>query len=91
VSRDEDPPHPVHPVPGRTPQQLTAHLRTRRVIRHGARIRLLDGPGRPGILNTCERPAEAVDRAVPGRGEGDAIFGERMSPLATLVNARPGS
>jgi IS30 family transposase len=67
-------------------KELTAHLRTGRVIRRPAGIRLPDGRGgRPGILNISERPAEADDRAVPGHWEGDLVFGKRMSPVATLV------
>ena len=67
-------------------KELTAHLRTGRVIRRPAGTRLPDGRGgRPGILNISERPAEAEDRAVPGHWEGDLVFGKRMSPIATLV------
>ena len=67
-------------------KELTACLRTGRVIRRPAGTRLPDGRGgRPGILNISERPAEADDRAVPGHWEGDLVFGKRMSPVATLV------
>ncbi len=67
-------------------KELTAHLRTGRVIRRPAGTRLPDGRGgRPGILNISERPAEADDRAVPGHWEGDLVFGKYMSPVATLV------
>jgi len=67
-------------------KELTKHLRTGRVIRRPAGTRLPDGRGgRPGILNISERPAEALDRAVPGHWEGDLVFGKRMSPVATLV------
>jgi IS30 family transposase len=67
-------------------RELTAYLRTGRVIRRPAGTRLPDGRGgRPGILNISERPAEADDRAVPGHWEGDLVFGKRMSPVATLV------
>jgi IS30 family transposase len=67
-------------------KELTAHLRTGRVIRRPAGTRLPDGRGgRPGVLNISERPAEANDRAVPGHWEGDLVFGKRMSPVATLV------
>jgi transposase, IS30 family len=67
-------------------KELTAYLRTGRVIRRPAGVRLPDGRGgRPGILNISERPAEATDRAVPGHWEGDLVFGKRMSPVATLV------
>ena len=67
-------------------KELTAHLRTGRVIRRPQGARLPDGRGgRPGILNISERPAEADDRAVPGHWEGDLVFGKHMSPVATLV------
>jgi IS30 family transposase len=67
-------------------KELTAYLRTGRVIRRPRGTRLPDGRGgRPGILNISERPAEADDRAVPGHWEGDLVFGKRMSPVATLV------
>ena len=67
-------------------KELTAYLRTGRVIRRPQGVRLPDGRGgRPGILNISERPAEAEDRAVPGHWEGDLVFGKHMSPVATLV------
>jgi IS30 family transposase len=67
-------------------RELTAYLRTGRVIRRPQGVRLPDGRGgRPGILNISERPAEAEDRAVPGHWEGDLVFGKHMSPVATLV------
>ena len=67
-------------------KELTAHLRTGRVIRRPQGTRLPDGRGgRPGILNISERPAEAEDRAVPGHWEGDLVFGKHMSPVATPV------
>ena len=67
-------------------RELTAHLRTGRVIRRPKGTRVPDGRGsRPGILNISERPAEADDRAVPGHWEGDLVFGKHMSPVATLV------
>lgn len=67
-------------------KELTAYLRTGRVIRRVHGVRLPDGRGgRPGIVNISERPAEAQDRAVPGHWEGDLVFGKQMSPVATLV------
>ena len=67
-------------------RELTAHLRTGRVIRRPRGVRLPDGRGgRPGILHISERPPEAEDRAVPGHWEGDLVFGKHMSPVATLV------
>ena len=67
-------------------KELTAYLRTGRVIRRSHGVRLPDGRGaRPGIVNISERPAEVEDRAVPGHWEGDLVFGRGMSPVATLV------
>jgi len=67
-------------------KELSAYLRTGRVIRRAQGVRLPDGRGgRPGILHISERPAEAEDRAVPGHWEGDLVFGRGMSPVATLV------
>ncbi len=67
-------------------KELTAYLRTGRVIRRPQGVRVPDGRGgRPGILTISERPAEAEDRAVPGHWEGDLVFGKHMSPVATLV------
>jgi IS30 family transposase len=66
--------------------ELTRYLRTGRATRRPAGRRLPDGRGvRPNILNISQRPAEAVDRAVPGHWEGDLVFGRGMSPVATLV------
>jgi IS30 family transposase len=67
-------------------RELTAYLRTGRVLRRPRGVRLPDGRGgRPGILHISQRPAEAEDRAVPGHWEGDLVFGKAMSPVATLV------
>ncbi len=67
-------------------KELTAYLRTGRVIRRPRGVRLPDGRGgRPGILHISERPPEVEDRAVPGHWEGDLVFGKNMSPVATLV------
>ena len=51
-------------------RELTRSLRTGRALRHPGRQ-----PGQrknriPDMVNISERPAEAVDRAVPGRWEG---------------------
>ncbi|MFC7361314.1 IS30 family transposase [Nocardioides astragali] len=67
-------------------KELTAYLRTGRVIRRPKGVRLPDGRGgRPNTLHISERPPEAEDRAVPGHWEGDLVFGKGMSPVATLV------
>lgn len=71
---------------GALAKELTANLRTGRVIRRPKGTRLPDGRGaRPGIVNISQRPAEVADRAVPGHWEGDLVFGRAMSPVATLV------
>jgi IS30 family transposase len=67
-------------------KELTAYLRTGRVIRRPQGVRLPDGRGgRPHTLHISQRPPEAEDRAVPGHWEGDLVFGKHMSPVATLV------
>jgi IS30 family transposase len=67
-------------------KELTAYLRTGRVIRRPKGVRLPDGRGgRPNTLHISERPAEVEDRAVPGHWEGDLVFGKAMSPVVTLV------
>jgi IS30 family transposase len=67
-------------------RELSACLRTGRVLRvPRARSR---GRGKsflaPEIM-ISQRPAEAVDRAVPGHWEGDLILGLRSSAVGTLV------
>ncbi|HKF32242.1 MAG TPA: IS30 family transposase, partial [Jatrophihabitantaceae bacterium] len=51
-------------------RELTQYLRTGRVLRRPQSVRLPDGRGgRPNTLHISQRPAEAVDRAVPGHWE----------------------
>jgi IS30 family transposase len=67
-------------------RDLTACLRTGRVLRiPRARTR---GRGKTFIsseIMISQRPAEAVDRAVPGHWEGDLILGLGSSAIGTLV------
>lgn len=67
-------------------RELTACLRTGRALRvPRARSR---GRGKSFIvpeIMISERPAEAVDRAVPGHWEGDLILGLDSSAIGTLV------
>lgn len=74
---------------GELKNELRYHLRRARYIRrarlatdHGARGRqkhIVDG------VHISERPAEVEDRAVPGHWEGDLLFGDAESCIATLV------
>ena len=73
-------------------RELTRSLRTGRAMRipnrQGARRknRVL-----PDMVNISERPAEALDRAVPGHWEGDLIIGKaNASAIGTLVERSTG-
>ena len=67
-------------------RELAACLRTGRVLRvPRARTR---GRGKSFVspeIMISQRPAEAVDRAVPGHWEGDLILGLGSSAIGTLV------
>jgi IS30 family transposase len=67
-------------------RELTACLRTGRALRvPRARTR---GRGKSFVspeIMISQRPAEAVDRAVPGHWEGDLIVGLGSSAIGTLV------
>jgi len=68
-------------------RELSAHLRTRRVMRR-PRTHTARGHGRGQIVDPVaisERPAEVEDRAVPGHWEGDLLIGSAHSQVATLV------
>jgi IS30 family transposase len=72
---------------GALKKELLQHLRRTRVMRrsrhhtqktanHG---RIVDA------VSISERPATTEDRALPGHWEGDLLFGDRNSQIATLV------
>ena len=72
---------------GALKQELTAHLRRRRVVRHSrATDRKRQGRGQiVDAISIAERPASAEDRALPGHWEGDLLAGTKQSNIATLV------
>jgi len=72
---------------GALKKELLAHLRTTRVMRHSRHhTQKTDNHGRiSGTVSISERPAAVEDRAVPGHWEGDLLFGDRNSQIATLV------
>jgi IS30 family transposase len=72
---------------GALKKELVQHLRRTRMMRRSRHhTQKNDIHGR--ILDTVsirERPAEIEDRAVPGHWEGDLLFGDTHSQIATLV------
>ena len=75
---------------GALKRELTAHLRTGRVLRKAAKA-TPRGQGRGLIVDAIsisDRPAEIEDRAVPGHWEGDLLAGGGNTHIATLVERR---
>ena len=61
-------------------------LRTGRAMRHPRGKRLPQGRGQLiDKISISRRPAEANERSVPGRWEGDLVLGKRPSAVVTLV------
>lgn len=69
------------------PTELTASLRTRRVRRRPQQRVSLNSDGRiPQMVRIGDRPAEVLDRAIPGHWEGDLLVGRYgRSHLVTLA------
>jgi IS30 family transposase len=72
---------------GALKRELTAYLRSRRVLRRPRGTRpYYHGSGKlRDTINISERPPEAADRAVPGHWEGDLVLGSGGSAIVTLV------
>lgn len=72
---------------GALKKELLEHLRRSRVMRR-SRHHTLKTEDRTNIrdaVSISERPATAEDRAIPGHWEGDLLFGNATSQIATLV------
>lgn len=68
-------------------KQLISHLRTGRIMRRG-KTSTTQGQTRGQIVDAVsirERPAEVVDRAIPGHWKGDLLAGGNNTHIATLV------
>jgi len=72
---------------GALKKELLAHLRRPRIMRRSRHhTQKTDNHGRiKETVSISERPATVEDRAVPGHWEGDLLFGDRNSQIATLV------
>jgi IS30 family transposase len=72
---------------GALKRELLQHLRRTRGMRR-SRHHTQKTPDHGKIsdaVSISERPASVEDRAVPGHWEGDLLFGDRSSQIATLV------
>jgi IS30 family transposase len=72
---------------GALKKELVQHLRRTRIMRR-SRHHTQKNENHGRILNTVsirDRPVEIEDRAVPGHWEGDLLFGDANSQIATLV------
>jgi len=72
---------------GALKKELTEHLRRTRVMRRSRHhTQKTDNHGQiTDAVSISERPAVVEDRAVPGHWEGDLLFGNANSQIATLV------
>lgn len=72
---------------GALKKELLQHLRRTRAIRRSRHhTQKTDNHGRiTDTVSISERPATVEDRAVPGHWEGDLLFGNKNSQIATLV------
>ena len=72
---------------GALKKELTQHLRRTRIMRRSRHHTMKDRNlgSIKDATSIRERPAEAEDRAVPGHWEGDLLYGDANSQIATLV------
>jgi IS30 family transposase len=72
---------------GALKKELTEHLRRTRVMRRSRHhTQKTDNHGQiSNAVSISERPAAVEDRAVPGHWEGDLLYGNANSQIATLV------
>ncbi len=72
---------------GALKKELLQHLRRTRVMRRSRHhTQKNDTHGRiTDTVSISERPATVEDRAIPGHWEGDLLFGNNTSQIATLV------
>ena len=72
---------------GALKKELLQHLRRTRIMRRSRHhTQKTDNHGRiTDAVSISERPATVEDRAVPGHWEGDLLFGNSTSQIATLV------
>lgn len=72
---------------GALKKELLGHLRRTRIMRRSRHhTQKTENHGRiTDTVSISERPATVEDRAVPGHWEGDLMFGDRNSQIATLV------
>ncbi|AHX13004.1 integrase [Dyella jiangningensis] len=75
---------------GALKKELLAHLRRSRAMRRSRHhTQKTDDHGRiTGTVSISERPACVEGRAVPGHWEGDLLFGNKNSQIATLVERK---
>lgn len=72
---------------GALKKELVEHLRRTRIMRRSRHhTQKKENHGRiTDAISISERPPEVEDRAVPGHWEGDLLFGDANSQIATLV------
>lgn len=72
---------------GALKKELLVHLRRTRIMRRSRHhTQKTDNHGRiTDTVSISDRPACVEDRALPGHWEGDLMFGDRNSQIATLV------